>query len=86
VTYADPVAVTWGLFCKLEAAETLPDPEVEAFFEAAESEIGTDGLLSGWTIVAALLRKRLIKHAETLGCECGSAEWLNSEQFRLADR
>jgi hypothetical protein len=21
-----------------------------------------------------------------LGCDCGSAEWLNSEQLRLADR
>jgi hypothetical protein len=51
----DPVAVTWGLFVKLEAAE---------------SEIGTDGLLSGWAIVAALLRKLLIEHAETCGSEC----------------
>ena len=54
MTHADPVAVTWGFFCKLEAVETLPDPEVEAFFEAAEPEIGTDGLLSGWATVGLL--------------------------------
>ena len=78
--------VVWALFTKLETAETLPDPEVDAFLEAAESEIAVDGLLSGWAIVAPLLRKRLMKHAETLGCDCGSAAWLNSEQLRLADR
>jgi hypothetical protein len=59
----DPIAVVWGLFVMLEKAEGLPDPEVDAFVEAAEAEIGTDGLLSGWAIVAALLRKRLIEHA-----------------------
>ena len=36
---ADPVAVTWGLFVFLEdveeAGRDLPDPEVDAFFEAA---------------------------------------------------
>jgi hypothetical protein len=75
-----------GLFVLLGKAEDLPDPEVDAFYEATESEIGTDGLLSGWAIVAALLRRRLIEHAEVCGCECGSAGWLRSEQLRLADR
>ena len=56
------------------------------FVEAAEAEIGVEGLLSGWAIVAALLRERLVEHAETLNCDCGSAEWLRSEQLRLADR
>lgn len=56
----DPTVVTWGLICKLETAELLPDPEADAFSEAAEAEIGTDGLLSGWAIVAALLRMGLI--------------------------
>jgi hypothetical protein len=36
------------------------------------SEIGTDGLLSGWAIVAAPFRKQLIEHVETLSCDCGS--------------
>jgi len=54
VTDPDPVAVTWGLFVLIEKAEVLPDPEVDVFVEAAESEIGTDGLLSGWALVAAL--------------------------------
>jgi hypothetical protein len=86
----DPVAVTWGLFVKLEAAEEagrdLPDPEVDAFFEAAEAEIGTHGLLSGWAIVGAYLRHKLIEHAETLGCDCGSPDWLEREQLRLESR
>jgi hypothetical protein len=90
VTDTDPTAMTWGLFVLLETTaeqdKDLPDPEVDAFLEAAESEIGVDGLLSGWAIVSAILRKHLIDHANTLGCDCGSHEWLNSEQLRLADR
>jgi hypothetical protein len=84
----DPVAIVWGLFVHLERTaeqdKDFPDSEVDAFFEGAESEIGTDGLLSGWAIVAALLRKRLIEHAEQVGCDCGSDEWLTREQFRLS--
>jgi len=82
----DPTAIVWGLFTKLEAARDLPDREVDAFYEAAVSEIGTDGLLSGWAIVAAVLRKRLIEHSETLGCDCGGAAWLQREQLRFASR
>lgn len=48
----DSAAVVWGLFVLLEqteeAGKRLPDPEVDAFIEAAEAEIGTGGLLSGW--------------------------------------
>jgi len=87
VTDTDPVAVVWGLFALLETVaeqdKDLPDPQVDAFLEAAEAEVGTDGLLSGWAIVAAILRKHL-DHAETLGCDCGSPEWLAREQFHLA--
>ena len=90
MTDTDSTAIVWGLFVLLEriaeSDKDLPDPEVDAFLDAAEAEVGTDGLLSGWAIVAALLRQRLIEHAEQVGCDCGSAEWLNSEQLRLADR
>jgi hypothetical protein len=75
----DNFLVAWGLFRKLEAAAELPDPEVDAFYEAAEAEIGTGGLLSGWAIVAAVLRKSLREHAEQLGCDCGSDEWLEQQ-------
>ena len=93
MTDADPVdtdttAVVWGLFVLLERTadqdKDFPDDEVDAFFEAAEAEIGTDGLLSGWAIVAALLRKHLIELAEKLGCDCGSPEWLEREHLHLA--
>lgn len=83
---ADPFLISWGLFRALEAAETLPDPTVDSLLEGAEAEIGTDGLLSGWAITAAYLRHKLIEHAETLGCECGSVEWLEREQIHLANR
>jgi hypothetical protein len=48
-----------------EQDKDLADPEVDTFFEVAEAEIGTTGLLSGWAIVAAFLRKRLIVDAAT---------------------
>jgi hypothetical protein len=86
VSDADPFLVTWGLFRALEAAETLPDPTVDELLEAAEDEIGTDGLLSGWALVAALLRHHLLRHADQLGCDCGSPEWLEREQLHLASR
>lgn len=50
MTDTDPTAAVWGLFVLLETTadqdKDLPDPEVDAFLEAAESEVGTDGLLS----------------------------------------
>jgi hypothetical protein len=53
-----PTAVTWGLFVLLEEVEEagrdLPDREIDSFVEAAEAEIGIDGLLSGWATVGLL--------------------------------
>jgi hypothetical protein len=57
---------------------------VDGLLEAAEAEIGTDGLLSGWALVAALLRKLLVDHADQVGCDCGSAEWLEETQLHYA--
>jgi hypothetical protein len=86
VTDADPFLTTWGLFRALEAAKTLPDPTVDSLFEAAEAEIGTDGLLSGWALVAALLRVELLRHSEQLDCDCGSLEWLAQAQLHHYDQ
>jgi hypothetical protein len=80
----DPFQITWGLFTALETAEELPDLTVDGLLEAAEAEIGTDGLLSGWALVAALLRKLLVDHADQVGCDCGSAEWLEETQLHYA--
>ena len=89
MTDTDPTAIVWGLFVLLETIadqdRDLPDPEVDAFLEAAEAEIGPDGLLSGWA-VAAILRKHLIDHAEKVGCDCGSPEWLEREQLHPASQ
>jgi hypothetical protein len=79
-------AVTHGLFRALERAEELLDPTVDELLEAAEVEIGTDGLLSGWALVAALLRDQLLQHSQQLGCHCGSLAWLEREQFHHAQR
>jgi len=84
VTHADPVAVTWGLFSKLEAAETPPDPEVEASLRGRRVRDRCRRAAFGCSIVAALLRKRLIEQAEA--CGCGFDEWLRSGLLRLADR
>jgi hypothetical protein len=88
-TDTDPTAIVWGLFVLLERiAESdrdLPDPEVDAFLEAAESEVGTDGLLSGWAIVAAVIRKQLLDHADKVGCDCGSDQWLERELLRARE-
>ena len=41
-------------------------------FEGSDAE-----LVRGMTLVAAVLRKHLVDHAEKLGCPCGSDEWLS---------
>jgi hypothetical protein len=86
VSEADPFLVTWGLFRALEAAETLPDPTVDSLLEAAEAEIGTEGLLSGWALLAALLGDQLLRHSQQLGCDCGSLAWLERSQLHHAQR
>ena len=83
---ADPLLVAWWLFRALEAAESLPDPTVDELLDAAEDEIGTVGLLSGWALVATLLRFHLIEHARQLGCDCGSLAWLETIQLHHAER
>jgi hypothetical protein len=81
VSDADPFLVAWGLFRRLETVETLPDSVLDELLDAAEAEIGIDGLLSGWALVAALLRHHLLEHARELGCDCGSLGWLETVQL-----
>jgi hypothetical protein len=85
---ADPFMTVWGLFRALEAAcegTGLPDPTVNGLLEAAEDEIGPGGLCAGWHLVAARLRQALVEHAEELDCDCGSAAWMEREQFPRAE-
>lgn len=84
VAAPDEFTICWALFVELEEVcehGQLPDPAVDNLVAGAESTIGTDGLLSGWALVAAFLRARLIEHSETVGCDCGSEEWLRQVQF-----
>jgi hypothetical protein len=41
-------------------------------------------LMHGWDCVAGRLLDFLRHHADALGCNCGSSEWLESERLRLA--
>jgi hypothetical protein len=45
------------------------------------AELDEQGLLSGWALVAALLRHHLLQHARQLGCDCGSLAWLETVQL-----
>jgi hypothetical protein len=87
---ADPFLTTWGLFRALETETAcegtgLPDPTVDGLYEAALAEIGGDGLDAGWHLVAARLRQALVEHAQELDCDCGSAAWVEREQFARAE-
>jgi len=80
MTLADMEAafrITWSLFTAIE----LGDQEMN---EQIWQETDDDTLLYGWHMVAAHLRLSLREHAETVGCTCGSDEWLKSERLRLA--
>jgi len=80
MTLADMEAafrITWSLFTAIE----LGDQEMN---EQIWQETDDDTLLHGWHMVAAHLRLSLQGHAETVGCTCGSDEWLEGERLRLA--
>jgi hypothetical protein len=88
--YSDPaeLPIVWGLFRALETAcegDGLPDSTVASLGEAAEAQLGVDGLLRGWALTAAVLRARLQEHAARVGCSCGSDEWLLREQIYNAE-
>jgi hypothetical protein len=83
----DPFLTVWGLFRALETAcegTGLPDPTVDGLYAAALTEIGGEGLDSGWHLAAARLRQALLEHASEVGCSCGSLEWLEREQLHHA--
>ena len=69
---------TWSLFI---AVETGNDDVIEAICD----EYDEDALLKGWHIVASRLRMALREHGESLGCGCGSDDWLEAERLHIAD-
>ena len=82
---SDPaeLPIVWGLFTKLEMAPMGELEEVWDYARAAEDQIGFEGMDRGWHLVAFHLRRVLLEHAQ--GCDCGSDEWLQREQVRLAE-
>lgn len=61
-------------FAMFKAQET---DDMEAADELWRGFEGPDAeLVLGMTLVAAVLRKHLLDHAERLGCNCGSDDWL----------
>ena len=84
---ADPFLIVLGLFRALEAAgDDLPDSAVDALYAGALAELDGQAMDLGWSLVAARLRQVILDHAETLGCDCGSLDWLEREQIHYAQR
>jgi hypothetical protein len=73
--------ITWALFTKLEMAPMGELEDAWDYYDAAVEQVGEDGLLRGWALVAAVLRKSLQDHAAEVGCDCGSDAWLAREQI-----
>jgi hypothetical protein len=73
-SYLDYYRATWSLFVALEAGN---QEAIEGIWE----ECDEDALLRGWHMISKRLCQELQRHADHLGCDCGSAEWL--EQVRL---
>ena len=69
---------TWALFIAIEAGD---NDVIEAIWE----EYDETTLLKGWSVVAGRLRMALLEHAERLGCDCGSEEWLEAERLNIAE-
>jgi hypothetical protein len=65
---------TWSLFIAIERGD-------QETIDAICEEYDDRSLLKGWHVVAARLRLALQQHAVTLGCECGSDEWLEAERL-----
>lgn len=78
--HIDPaeLPITWGLFVALEMAPMGDYEAVREFYDAAIAELGEEGLLRGWHLVAVALRKALQEHASQ--CACGSDQWLEGQQ------
>jgi hypothetical protein len=73
----DAFRAVWSLFTAIE----LGDDEGK---DLLLNEYDTWTLLHGWHVTAARLRQVLREHAETVGCYCGTDEWLADERLRLA--
>jgi hypothetical protein len=79
MTLADKAAfrITWSLFTAIERSD-------QETIEAIWQETDDDTLLHGWHCVAKRLRQALQQHAERVGCDCGSDEWLELERHHIA--
>jgi hypothetical protein len=47
-------------------------------------EYGEEEIMAGLALVAAFIRDALRHHGERLGCDCGSAEWLDRAVYANA--
>jgi hypothetical protein len=62
----------WSLFIAIENGDN-------EFADEILCEFG-DTIHAGWPILAGILRKTLVEHAN--GCECGGKEWLEGQRLR----
>lgn len=73
----DSYRTVWSLFIAI-------DHDDQDTIAAILEEYDHAALLEGWDVVAKRLRQALQDHAETLGCDCGSDEWLERERLRIS--
>ena len=67
------------------AVETSPmTDEANQLAGDLVEEWGEEELMTGLGLVAAFLRDALRTHAEQLGCDCGTSEWLDKVVYANA--
>ena len=75
---------TWGQFRAALSLFIALEQEDNVTIRAIVDEYHEHDLLHGWDIVARRLRQDLEHHAQALGCDCGSLEWLERLRLDLA--
>jgi hypothetical protein len=67
------------------AVETSPmTDEANALAGDLVEEFGEEELMAGLALVASFMRDALRTHAERLGCDCGSDQWIDKVVFANA--
>jgi hypothetical protein len=73
----DAYRTVWSLFIAIDHGD-------QDTIDAIVEEYDNATLLEGWDVVAKRLRMALQEHATSLGCDCGSDEWLERERLRIS--
>jgi hypothetical protein len=83
VSTPDYYAAAWAFFKALEQYR-VDHPEDDDVPIAIVEEFGEDAILRGLALVAAEIRSELRQHAQHVGCDCGSDQWLDDWVLKAA--